>query len=45
MGEVINLSDRVNVMRDGRLVKTLEGPDINDENIIKYAIGGIGDGK
>lgn len=45
MGEVINLSDRVNVMRDGRLVKTLEGLDINDENIIKYAIGGIGNGK
>ncbi len=45
MGEVVNLSDRVNVMREGRLVSTLEGTDINDENIMKLAIGGIGDGK
>ena len=41
MGEVLNLSDRVNVMREGRLIGTLEKDEINNENIMQMAIGGI----
>lgn len=41
MGEVLNLSDRVNVMREGRLIGTLEKDEINSETIMQMAIGGI----
>lgn len=42
MGEILNLSDRVNIMRGGRLVGSLEKENITDQNIMKLAIGGIG---
>jgi ribose transport system ATP-binding protein len=37
--ELISISDRVGVMRDGQLVAVLEGADVNEETILKYAIG------
>ena len=42
MGEILNLPDRVNIMRGGRLVGSLEKENITDKNIMKMAIGGIG---
>ena len=41
MTEVINLSSRVNVMKDGKIVGTLDREELSEENIIKLAIGGI----
>ena len=41
MGEILNLPDRVNIMRGGRLVGSLEKENITDKNIMKMAIGGI----
>ena len=38
--EIINLSNRVYVMREGKLTFEAVGEDINQENIMKYAIGG-----
>lgn len=37
--EVIGLSDRVLVMRHGRVVATVTGDDINEETIISHAAG------
>lgn len=39
MPELIAMSDRVGVMRDGRLVKVLEGHEITEESVLAYAIG------
>lgn len=39
MNEVIGLSHRVAVMRDGQLTGMLEGKDINDVEIMRYAAG------
>ncbi|MDA9611860.1 sugar ABC transporter ATP-binding protein [OM182 bacterium] len=39
MNEIIGLSHRVAVMRDGQLVGILEGEDINDVEIMRYATG------
>jgi len=36
--EIINMSDRVAVMHDGRIMAILEGKDINQEKIISYAV-------
>lgn len=36
--EIINMSDRVAVMRDGKIVGILGKNDINQENIISYAV-------
>ena len=36
--EVINMSDRVIVMRDGRISKLLEREQISQEEIMKYAV-------
>ncbi len=40
MPELISMSDRVMVMRAGRIVAEVQKPDINEENILKYSIGG-----
>ena len=39
MNEIIGLSHRVAVMRDGQLVGILEGEDNNDVEIMRYATG------
>jgi ribose transport system ATP-binding protein len=39
--ELIGMSDRVLVMREGEVVKTLHKPEINQEIIMAYASGGI----
>lgn len=39
MNEIIGLSHRVAVMRDGQLAGILEGEDINDVEIMRYAAG------
>jgi ribose transport system ATP-binding protein len=37
--ELIAICDRVAVMREGRMVATLEGAQITEENILRYAMG------
>lgn len=37
--EIIGLCDRVYVMREGRVVSELTGTDINEEEIMQYAMG------
>jgi len=39
MMELIAMSDRINVMRDGEIVAELERNDFSEENILKYSIG------
>ena len=39
MAEVVGLADRVLVMRQGRRMGTLEGEQINDEAIVRLAMG------
>jgi ribose transport system ATP-binding protein len=39
MEEVIGMSDRVMVMHQGRIVGTLERPDVTEENIMRLAAG------
>lgn len=39
MPEVIGLCTRVAVMREGRMVGLLEGEDINEQTIMRYAAG------
>ena len=39
MPEIIRISDRVMVMRDGEIVAQLEGEDINEATIGQYSIG------
>lgn len=39
MPELTALSDRVGVMRDGRLIKILRGDEISEETILSYSIG------
>ncbi|GGM30008.1 ribonucleotide-diphosphate reductase subunit alpha [Pseudomonas asuensis] len=38
--EVVGVSDRVAVFRQGRIVKTLAGDAVDSSNIIRYATGG-----
>lgn len=40
MPELISMSDRIMVMRDGSTVAEVEKNDISEENILKYSIGG-----
>jgi len=40
MPELIAMSDRVMIMRNGHVVVTIEKPDINEENILQHSIGG-----
>jgi ribose transport system ATP-binding protein len=39
MPEVIGLCTRVAVMREGHMVGLLEGEDINEQTIMRYAAG------
>ena len=38
--EIMTMSDRIYVMRDGRIVKELDGYDTTQEEVIAYAVGG-----
>ncbi|MCL2392434.1 MAG: sugar ABC transporter ATP-binding protein [Oscillospiraceae bacterium] len=40
LNEVIGLSDRVYVMREGEIAKELDRAELDQETIIKYAVGG-----
>jgi ABC-type sugar transport system ATPase subunit len=37
--EVLGMSDRVMVMRDGRIVKELARADASEEVVMQYAVG------
>jgi len=39
MTEVIGLSDRILVMRGGRIAGEISGPDMTEENIVRLAMG------
>jgi len=41
MPEIIRISDRVLVMREGKIATELKGDDINEENIAQYAINDV----
>ncbi|KAB8311366.1 sugar ABC transporter ATP-binding protein [Rouxiella chamberiensis] len=41
MPEIIRISDRVLVMREGQITKELNGDDITEENIVRYAINDV----
>ncbi|MFO6299663.1 sugar ABC transporter ATP-binding protein [Rahnella selenatireducens] len=41
MPEIIRISDRVLVMREGQITKELNGDDITEENIARYAINDV----
>lgn len=41
MPEIIRISDRVLVMREGKITKELKGDDITEENIARYAINDL----
>ena len=40
MPELISMSDRITVMRQGSTVAEVQKSEINEENILKYSIGG-----
>ncbi len=40
MPELISMSDRIMVMRDGRIAAEVPKDEISEENILKYSIGG-----
>jgi len=39
MEEVLNVSDRVAVMHEGKISGILERPDCNEENVMNLAVG------
>ena len=39
MMELLAMSDRINVMRDGEIVAELQKNEFSEENILKYSIG------
>ena len=41
MPEVVSMSDRVMVMRNGRIIKELQRGEISEENILTHSIGGV----
>ncbi|WP_447877456.1 sugar ABC transporter ATP-binding protein [Serratia fonticola] len=41
MPEIIRISDRVLVMREGKITRELKGDDITEENIARYAINDL----
>ncbi|PWC13606.1 sugar ABC transporter ATP-binding protein [Brenneria roseae subsp. americana] len=41
MPEIIRISDRVLVMREGKITRELKGDDITEENIARYAISDL----
>ncbi|MDR0875235.1 MAG: sugar ABC transporter ATP-binding protein [Clostridiales Family XIII bacterium] len=40
MPEVISMSDRIMVMKDGRIVGEVAGDEVTEENVLEYSIGG-----
>jgi len=40
MPEVISMSDRIMVMKDGRIVGELDGENVTEENVLELSIGG-----
>ena len=38
--EIMTMSDRIYVMRDGEIAKELDGYNTTQEEVISYAIGG-----
>ncbi|MDR3363460.1 MAG: sugar ABC transporter ATP-binding protein [Clostridiales Family XIII bacterium] len=40
MPEVISMSDRVMVMKDGRIVGEVAGDEVTEANVLEYSIGG-----
>lgn len=40
MPEIVSMSDRIMVMKDGRLVGELTRDEVSEENILEYSIGG-----
>ncbi len=40
MPELVSMSDRIMVMRNGRIVAEVQKDEISEENILKYSIGG-----
>jgi len=40
MPEVVSMSDRVMVMKNGRIVGEIDGDDITEENVLELSIGG-----
>jgi ribose transport system ATP-binding protein len=40
MPEVISMSDRIMVMKDGHIVGEVSGDDVTEENVLEYSIGG-----
>lgn len=41
--EIMRVSDRVVVMRDGRIAATLERADLSEQNLVMHAVGDAGD--
>jgi len=39
--EILNMSDRVYVMHEGKVVKELQKEDADQETVLKYAMGGL----
>jgi D-xylose transport system ATP-binding protein len=39
LNEVLDVADRITILRDGRAVKTLERPEATQENIISHMVG------
>jgi len=37
--ELIAVCDRIGIMRNGKLIRVLEGNDITEENILRYSMG------
>ncbi len=40
MPEIVSMSDRIMVMKDGRIVGELSKEEVSEENILEYSIGG-----
>jgi len=40
MPEIVSMSDRIMVMKDGRIVGELTKEEVSEENILEYSIGG-----
>jgi ribose transport system ATP-binding protein len=39
MAEIIGLANRVYVMRSGRITGEVQGADVNEDVIVRYAMG------
>ena len=41
--EVLNISDRILVIYDGKIVREFKGGEVNQEHVLSYAIGAVRD--